>query len=207
MPKTNIGYFSPHTKVVMSGTWIQKSMAIIVTKKLKAPAPMMLCEVPAKWSQMMRYVAGTEEPIYPIGCVQCKNPMNRKRSINRYTSEGRAEIHDNLRINTGLMLQLMRKSFYNTNTEYSDNRISLFSAQWGKCAVTGREFQSTEEIHCHHKAPKSKGGTDKEESPSWDELARADEIVDDQLIFDAYANTVFSNDDFVCSAGMEEVTR
>lgn len=42
-----------------------------------------------------------------------------------------------------------------------------------------------------------------ERSPSWDELARADEIVDDQLIFDAYANTVFSNDDFVCSAGME----
>ena len=42
-----------------------------------------------------------------------------------------------------------------------------------------------------------------EESPSWDELARADEIVDDNLIFDAYAGTVFSNDDFVCSAGME----
>jgi group II intron reverse transcriptase/maturase len=115
-------------------------------------------------SQMMRYVAGSEEPIYPIGYVQCKNPMNRKRSINRYTPEGRAEIHDNLRINTGLMLQLMRKSFYNTNTEYSDNRISLFSAQWGKCAVTGREFQTTEEIHCHHRVPKSKGGTDKYEN-------------------------------------------
>ena len=46
-----------------------------------------------------------------------------------------------------------------------------------------------------------------ERSPSWDELARADEIVDDSLIFDAYAGTLFSNDDFVCSAGMEEVTR
>ena len=115
-------------------------------------------------SQMMRYIAGLEEPIYPIGYVQCKNPMNRKRSINRYTPEGRAEIHDNLRINTELMLQLMRKSFYNANTEYSDNRISLFSAQWGKCAVTGREFQTTEEIHCHHKVPKSKGGTDKYEN-------------------------------------------
>ena len=46
-----------------------------------------------------------------------------------------------------------------------------------------------------------------EESPSWDELARADEIVDDSLIFDAYAGTLFSNDDFVCSAGMEEETR
>ncbi len=43
-----------------------------------------------------------------------------------------------------------------------------------------------------------------ERSPSWDELAWADEIVDDRLIFDAYAGTVFSNDDFVCSAGMED---
>lgn len=40
-------------------------------------------------------------------------------------------------------------------------------------------------------------------SPSWDELACADEIIDDQLIFDACAGTGFSNDDFVCSAGME----
>lgn len=38
--------------------------------------------------------------------------------------------------------------------------MSLFSAQWGKCAVTVREFQSIEEIHCHHKIPKAKGGTD-----------------------------------------------
>jgi len=40
-------------------------------------------------------------------------------------------------------------------------------------------------------------------SPSWDELVCADEIIDDQLIFNTYAGTVFSNDDFVCSAGME----
>lgn len=46
-----------------------------------------------------------------------------------------------------------------------------------------------------------------ERSPSWDELARADEIVDDSLIFDAYANTVFSSEDFMCSAGTEEVTQ
>ena len=30
----------------------------------------------------------------------------------------------------------------------------------GCCAVTGEKFTSTEEIHCHHKIPKSKGGTD-----------------------------------------------
>lgn len=26
--------------------------------------------------------------------------------------------------------------------------------------MSGQEFQSTEEIHCHHKTPRAKGGTD-----------------------------------------------
>ena len=37
-------------------------------------------------------------------------------------------------------------------------------AQKGKCAVTGEEFISKDEIHCHHKIPKSKGGTDEYEN-------------------------------------------
>lgn len=58
------------------------------------------------------------------------------------------------------MAQMM-KSSSKSSTEYSDNRISLFSAQWGKCAITGIEFQCLEDIHCHHKLPKQYGGTDK----------------------------------------------
>ena len=112
-------------------------------------------------SRMLRYVAGTEEPIYPIGYVQHKNPMNKKRSVCSYTAEGRAMIHDNLRINTKLMLELMRQPLYDRSSEYADNRVSLFSAQWGKCAVTGKEFAVIEEIHCHHLVPREKGGTDK----------------------------------------------
>ena len=111
-------------------------------------------------SKMLRYVVGTNEPIYPIGYIQCKNPMNKKRAICSYTVEGRAEIHDNLKINTKLMIQLMKQPLYGKSCEYADNRIALFSAQSGKCAVTGREFTSTNEIHCHHKVPKHKGGTD-----------------------------------------------
>ena len=49
-------------------------------------------------SRMLRYVAGTDELIYPIGYIQCKNPMNKKLAICSYTAEGRAEIHDSLRI-------------------------------------------------------------------------------------------------------------
>jgi len=59
-------------------------------------------------SQMLRYVAGTDEPIYPTGYIQCKHPMNKKRAIGSYTAEGRAEIHDSLKIKTRLMNELMR---------------------------------------------------------------------------------------------------
>ena len=109
---------------------------------------------------MMRYVAGSDEPIYPIGFVQHKPPWTKKRKANLYTAEGRKEIHDNLRINTSLMVEMMKFSGKNS-TEYSDNRISLYSAQWGKCGITGIEFQCLEDIHCHHKLPKQYGGTDR----------------------------------------------
>lgn len=36
-------------------------------------------------------------------------------------------------------------------------------------------------------------------TPSYGELADADNIVDDQIIFDAYAGTMFSADDFFCT--------
>ena len=58
----------------------------------------------------------------------------------------------------------MRAPTYSRSTEYADNRISLFSAQWGKCAVTGKKFQCISEIHCHHKKPKGIGGSDKYEN-------------------------------------------
>ena len=50
---------------------------------------------------------------------------------------------------------------YDRSSEFSDNRLSLFSAQKGKCAVTQRVFHNTADIHCHHKVPREKGGTDK----------------------------------------------
>lgn len=112
-------------------------------------------------SSMLRFSKSCGLPIYPIGYVQHKNAMGKKRSINPYTSEGRKGIHDNLRVNTHLMHEMMLQPRYGKSAEYMDNRISLFSAQWGKCAVTGIAFQSLDDIHCHHKTPKTMGGTDK----------------------------------------------
>ena len=40
-------------------------------------------------------------------------------------------------------------------------KASLFSAQWGKCAVTGIEFATLDNIQCHHIIPRWMGGTDK----------------------------------------------
>ena len=111
-------------------------------------------------SAMLRFVAGSDEPIYPIGYVQHKNPMARKRIICSFTPEGREAVHSDLRVNTALMYYMMKQPPCDRSVEYADNRISLFSAQWGKCSVTGREFLILEDIHCHHVIPREKGGTD-----------------------------------------------
>ena len=111
-------------------------------------------------SNMLRYAAGSEEPIYPVGYVKHKHPMAKKRSVNQYTPQGRTEIHQDLRLDMRLMLEMMRQPLRGRSVEYADNRISLFSAQWGKYAVMGTPFEELEDIHCHHKKPRSKGGTD-----------------------------------------------
>lgn len=111
-------------------------------------------------TKMVRYVAGTDEPIYPIGYTQHKNPLFRKKTWNYYTPEGRRGLHDNLRIDVSMMIALMKQPIYGNSAEYADNRLSLFSTQWGKCAVTGIEFSSLNEIHCHHIVPRHCGGDD-----------------------------------------------
>ena len=45
------------------------------------------------------------------------------------------------------------------SVEFNDNRLSLFVAQYGKCAVTGIKLE-IDNIHCHHKTPRSLGGGD-----------------------------------------------
>ena len=111
-------------------------------------------------SAMLRFVAGSNEPIYPIGYVQHKKPMAKKRSANPYSAEGRIGVHDNLSINTALMRSMVKQPLNGRSVEYADNRISMFSAQMGRCLITGTEFMALDEIHCHHITPRSNGGTD-----------------------------------------------
>ena len=111
-------------------------------------------------SKMLRYISG--EPLCPIGYVQTKNPMYKKKKICKYTAEGREEIHRNLKFDETVItvLHMLARAYLpNRSVEYMDNRVSLYAAQYGKCAVTGKVLW-IDEIHCHHKKPLSQGGTD-----------------------------------------------
>ena len=113
-----------------------------------------------KWygkSKRIRYLRN--HYILPIGYVSNKIPMSRNRRINRYTSEGRALKHQNLKFDLSVLKWLMRNPVRGRSIEYADNRISLYAAQYGKCAVT-KEPLEAHDIHCHHKIPLKYGGND-----------------------------------------------
>ena len=111
-------------------------------------------------SRMLRYIC--DEPLCPIGYIRTKNPMYKKKKICKYTAEGREEIHQNLKFDETVMavLHMLARAYLpNRSMEYMDNRVSLYAAQYGKCAVTGKVLW-IDEVHCHHKKPVSRGGTD-----------------------------------------------
>ena len=108
-------------------------------------------------SKQLRFLNG--HPLIPVGYVQTKDAQHKKRIVNRYTPEGRAEIHKNLRFDISVLLWLMRNPVLDKSIEFADNRISLFAAQYGRCAVTGTILMP-HDVYCHHKIPLENGGTD-----------------------------------------------
>ena len=163
-------YYKIATAVNLDCRFLNRAVMTVLTSRLKTQTGNRLVKTGRKLtkaekerygkSAMIRYVAGTDEPIYPIGYIQHKYAKGYPLGKCYYSPTGRRTVHENLRINVPLMLKLMRQPSFGYNAEYMDNRISLFSAQWGKCAVTGRDFRTLDEIHCHHKTPKEAGGGD-----------------------------------------------
>ena len=86
--------------------------------------------------------------------------MYKKAVVCSYTPEGRTEIHKSQGINMDILHMLMRSSETYSSIEFVDNRISLYAAQYGCCAVTGMVLDFGD-IHCHHIVPVHLGGTDK----------------------------------------------
>ena len=88
--------------------------------------------------------------------------MYKKLSICKYTIEGRQEIHKNLKFDEYVLwvMEQLQYSYTSTDSiEFTDNKISLYAAQYGKCAVLGVVLD-IDDIHCHHKLPKKLGGKD-----------------------------------------------
>ena len=109
-------------------------------------------------SREVRYLNG--HAIVPIAYVQHRVPMDKKSRINKYTPEGRVEIHKNLAgINMAVLYHLMNNPCGKQSVEYNDNRIALYVAQKGKCAVSGVELEA-KQVDCHHKKPLVLGGND-----------------------------------------------
>lgn len=111
-------------------------------------------------SKSLRFIKGSNEPIYPIYYIQFKNPMAFNRKACMYTPEGREIVHDNVTYNLKLLYQIRNTRPFGYSIEMYDNRISMYSAQRGKCYVLEKEFENINEIHCHHKLPRNLGGTD-----------------------------------------------
>lgn len=109
-------------------------------------------------SREVRYLNG--HAIVPIAYVQHRVPMDKKAKVNKYTPEGRAEIHKNLAgVNMAVLYHLMNNPAGKQSVEYNDNRIALYVAQAGKCAVSGALLDANQ-VDCHHKKPLSLGGDD-----------------------------------------------
>ena len=110
-------------------------------------------------SRQIRYVNG--QALIPIGYVQTKAPLFKRREVNQYTAEGRKIIHKSLEtVNISILHFLMRNPVQYASVELNTNRLALYCAQQGCCAVTKQPLEIGN-IHCHHKIPRKQGGNDR----------------------------------------------
>lgn len=143
---------------------VRKKIYINLRQKLDKKGEFQYDYLKAKYgkSKEVRFIHG--KTLVPMGYVQHKNPMDKKKCINKFTPKGRQEIHKALEcVNLKILHYLMRNPIPSRSIEYNDNRLSLYCAMQGKCAITGKILEIGE-IHCHHKTPIKSGGTDKYEN-------------------------------------------
>jgi group II intron reverse transcriptase/maturase len=109
-------------------------------------------------SKQLRIVRDTV--MIPIGFIQMKIVMNHNQK-STFIKSDRESLHkhiEDIEIKK-IMNYMMDNPIENRSIEYNDNRLSLYIAQKGKCYVTGKLLE-IDEIHCHHKKQKAKGGGD-----------------------------------------------
>jgi len=109
-------------------------------------------------SMMVRYVSGIDRPIYPVAYVKYKVAIGISSSVCCFTEDGRKKLHENLNVDKEVLSGLYKQQIYNHSLEYLDCRQSLFAAQKGKCAISGKEFVSAKEVACCLKVSPENGG-------------------------------------------------
>ena len=159
-------YYQYATHINLDCRKIQRAVSTVITNRLKErikkKGTISNKHILERYrnSRQMRFINGY--PLIPIGYVQTKNPMYKKKNICKYTPEGRQEIHKNLKFDEYVLwvMEYLQYNYqYTDSVEFTDNKISLYVAQYGKCAILG-EVLDIDDIHCHHKLPKKLGGKD-----------------------------------------------
>lgn len=110
-------------------------------------------------SKQLRFVNGMV--IVPVAYCRTCNPMCHSPTVNRYTPEGRTEIHRMLLKDAymDVLLQLGRDNSIAESIEFCDNMLARFVAVKGKCEVSKQQLEF-EDVVCHRYIPKEQGGTD-----------------------------------------------
>ena len=142
------------------GFSVKRTMKCRLGQRLKRegnPLPSFVQQMYGK-SRQLRYIRGLF--VLPISYVQTRPPKHRPRDWCLYMPEGRAAVHKALeKINIPILHYLMEHPVRNESIEYNDNRLALYCAQQGKCAITDRLLEIGD-IHCHHKIRRVDGGDD-----------------------------------------------
>jgi group II intron reverse transcriptase/maturase len=154
------GYYSAATNVSTNCNEINQGIRNIIdrsldTKKDGKITNKFLAKEYGK-SKQVRWLNNI--PILPISYVKHTKLMSLNQKISKFTEEGRQLVHENLSLNVSIIAKMLKSPI--RTIEYTDNRISRFSAQKGKCEVLKIELE-IEEIHCHHIVPIKHNGTDK----------------------------------------------
>ena len=166
-------YYSMATKVSADfrpiAFSVQKSLKARMRQRLKTAKEVRRNKIPVHITNVIRDKYGKSDQLRyvndlalaPIGYVSHSHPIQKAYGANSYTEEGRKLVHKKLDgVDMAVLHNLMRNPIDGESIEFNDNRLSLYSAQKGKCAVTGKQMEA-DEVICIKKIPKEQGGTDK----------------------------------------------
>lgn len=166
-------YYAPATMVYKDLDRMQWNLTHLIKNRLRSEKGVAIRPVGRKLtkfeqkrfghSRQIRYLAGINEPIYPIGVIKTEKPMAKKRGTNLYTIEGR-KLYSQIRYKYylatmpqvwGSELTVRKKR---DSMTFFRNRAKVYEKQKGLCAVTGLLMTRPD---VHHVKPKSQGGSDK----------------------------------------------